>query len=80
MRKFIQAHDDIWQICFNREFEIMSDKMVKRCWYERGVKALTCHDALYVKKSDIKKMSDIYRFFQETVDLQWDRWRVMMSL
>lgn len=77
IREYIKQTDGIWQIAMDNEFKTMSDKLVSSL-SEIGVKALTCHDAVYVKKSvDIPRIREM---FYEKLDLLSDRTERMLNL
>lgn len=60
IRSFIIEKDDIWKDVMLSEFDIISVKMFKDL-QQRGVKALTCHDAVYVKESvDVPDIKDLF--------------------
>ena len=66
IREYIASHDRIWEDVMLNEFEVVSKKMFREL-QKRGIKALTCHDAIYVKES--VQVPDIEEMFSRCLGL-----------
>ena len=65
----------LWAECMNLEYETMSIRLRNILDREKHIKSLTCHDSIYVKVSDLKKITkqEITNYFYEAIDLLIDR-------
>lgn len=65
----------LWAECMNLEYETMSIRLRNILDREKHIKSLTCHDSIYVKVSDLKKLTkqEIIKYFYEAIDLLIDR-------
>lgn len=65
----------LWAECMNLEYETMSIRLRNILDREKHIKSLTCHDSIYVKVSDLKKITkqEIINYFYEAIDLLIDR-------
>ena len=65
----------LWAECMNLEYETMSIRLRNILDREKHIKSLTCHDSIYVKVSDLKKITkqEIIEYFYEAIDLLIDR-------
>ena len=65
----------LWAECMNLEYETMSIRLRNILDREKHIKSLTCHDSIYVKVSDLKKITkqEIIKYFYEAIDLLIDR-------
>lgn len=79
IREYIINHDTIWQTAMNEEFEIMSNRLVNKLKKD-GIKALTCHDSIYVKISDSNKLKNIEDLFYDELDFITDRMNKLYDL
>lgn len=61
----------LWQKMNKIEFSLMSNKMCAKLW-ELGIDALTVHDAIYLRESDVKRAPDLTKLFYECIDLKCD--------
>ena len=79
IREYIKKTENIWEICMNEEFKVMSEDLVEELFKE-GVVSFTCHDAIYVKQSDVKKVRDIKERFYKALDFKNDRYESLFNL
>ena len=79
IREYIKSADNIWQVSMDEEFSVMSDKLVNEL-SERGIKALTCHDSIYVKRTDMMSVPDIRELFYKKLDFAYDRAMMLFEL
>ena len=74
VRRAIMTTKDFWKIYFKMEYEIVSDKMFNYL-KDRGIYSLTCHDAIYVKKSDLESIQklniNMQKLFEEFLNLKY---------
>jgi hypothetical protein len=79
--KFVRSRADVWQICMNEEFKAMSVKMVNFL-HSLGVKSMTCHDAIYMKRSDMKRFEPGYFkwLFRKLMDYRVIGYNTLMSI
>jgi hypothetical protein len=75
IRDYIANKEDLWKDVMESEFNVVSKKMFKEL-SRRGIKSLTCHDAIYVKESI--NVPDIKDIFYQCLDLA-AYWQIQLA-
>lgn len=75
IRDYIANKEDLWKDVMESEFDVVSKKMFKEL-SRRGIKSLTCHDAIYVKESI--NVPDIKDIFYQCLDLA-AYWQIQLA-
>ena len=67
IRDYIIHKNEIWIDIMNEEFKCISDRLVKRLYNDYNVKALTCHDSIWIR--DDQNVVDIKKMFYDELGL-----------